>query len=53
MIDHGSRTERLARKLAEARERAAAARHTGDFDGYRYAKAEAVRLRAALSEGSN
>jgi hypothetical protein len=51
MIDHGSRTERLARKLADARDRAAAARNTGDHDGYRYAAAEYKRLRLALAEG--
>lgn len=49
--DHESRAERLARKLADARDRAAAARATGDFDGYRYAKAEYARVRAALAEG--
>ena len=46
-----SRIYHLTRRLADARERAAAARAAGDADGYRYAKAEAARCARILAEG--
>lgn len=46
-----NRTHRLARQLADARERATAARSTGDDDGRRYAAAEYRRIARILAEG--
>lgn len=54
MQDHGpdsGRYRRLARQYAEARDRADAARRTGDDDGRRYATAEARRVARILAEG--
>lgn len=45
------RIHALARKAADARQRAQDARRTGDHDGYRYARAEASRLARILAEG--
>ncbi len=52
--DHGpdsSRRQRLARRLADARERAASARDQGDTYGAQYATAEYRRLARILAEG--
>jgi hypothetical protein len=46
-----ARIHLLARRAADARQRAQDARRTGDHDGYRYARAEAARLSRILAEG--
>lgn len=45
------RIHNLGRKLTDARERMRDAKRTGDFDGYRYAKAECARLSRILAGG--
>jgi len=47
-----SRIHRIARRLADARERASMAAATGDDSGYRYCMAEVRRLRSILAEGA-
>ena len=42
------RLHKVSAQLADARARYAAAKRTGDYDGQRYAQAEARRLRAIL-----
>lgn len=46
-----ARIHLLARRMRDARSRAAAARYQGDQDGYEYARAEASRLSRILAEG--
>jgi hypothetical protein len=46
-----ARIHHLARQLANARARAEDAKAAGDFDGYRYARAEARRVALRLAEG--
>ena len=46
-----NRVHYLSRRLADARERAYAARAQGDDAGYRYARAEVRRLASILAEG--
>jgi hypothetical protein len=50
MLTH-SRIYRLSQRLADARQRAAMARATGDESGYQYARAEARKLARVLAEG--
>lgn len=45
------RIHRIAKAYADARQRAAMARATGDHSGERYAAAEAARYRRILAEG--
>ena len=45
------RVHRIAKAYADARERAQAARRTGDYQGERYAAAEAAHYRRILAEG--
>ncbi len=45
------RIHRIARRMADARERSMMASATGDYDGARYAAAEASRLRRILAAG--
>jgi len=46
-----ARIHRLVRSLADARQRMAMARLTGDTSGYEYARAEARRYARILAEG--
>jgi hypothetical protein len=46
-----TRIHHLTVRLVDARERARDARRTGDDAGYRYASAEAARIRRVLAEG--
>lgn len=53
-IEHGpdsGRIHRLAKRAADARERAEAAAAYGDDAGARFARAEAARLRKIIAEG--
>jgi len=45
------RIYRLSQRLADARQRAAMARQSGDESGYQYARAEARKYARALAEG--
>lgn len=45
------RRHRIAERLADANRRSEDAARQGDYDGARYAKAEAAKLRRILAEG--
>jgi hypothetical protein len=46
-----ARIHALARRMADARQRATDAKRQGDISGYQYARAEASRLARILAEG--
>ena len=46
-----ARVHQLARRMADARQRAQDAKRQGDHSGYQYARAEASRIARILAEG--